>query len=102
MLLSQGALLVSPRRLLKIAVTIGPATTVLHRAGPAKYQLLFPAVQRRRPGPQGTSEELIAMILEMKRCNCSASQQSTAGMNTSGSWRDSRAGMIDAIAERLL
>jgi putative transposase len=71
-LLGLGALLVSPRRLLKITVAIRPATLLrFHRAlVRRKYRLLFSSRRRsRRPGPKGPSKELIAVILEMKRLN---------------------------------
>lgn len=34
-----------------------------------KYQWLFSASTRRRPGPKGPSKELIAAIIEIKRLN---------------------------------
>jgi putative transposase len=70
-LLGLTALLVSPRRLLKVAVAIRPATLLrFHRALiRRKYRLLFSGGPRCSPGPKGPSEELIAVILEMKRRN---------------------------------
>ena len=66
LLLGLCALLVSPRRLLKVAVAIRPATLLrFHRAlVRRKYRLLFSGGPRCRPGPQGPSEELSAMILK--------------------------------------
>jgi hypothetical protein len=55
-LLGLGALLVSPRRLLKVTVAIKPATLLrFHRAlVRRKYRLLFSSRPRsRRPGPKG-------------------------------------------------
>jgi putative transposase len=70
-LLGLSALLVSPRRLVKVAVAIRPATLLrFHRALiKRKYRLLFSGRRPCRPGPTGPSEELIAVILEMKRRN---------------------------------
>jgi len=70
-LLGLGAMLVSPQRLLKVAVAIRPATLLrFHRAlVRRKYQWLFSSKTRRRPGPKGPSKELIAAILEIKRLN---------------------------------
>ena len=70
-LLGLCALLVSPRRLLKVAVAIRPATLLrFHRALiRRKYRLLFSGRRACSPGPKGPSEELIAVILEMKRRN---------------------------------
>ena len=71
MLLGLGALLVSPRRLLNVAVAVRPATLLrFHRAlVRRKYRLLFSGRPRCRPGPKGPSDELIAVILEVKRRN---------------------------------
>ncbi len=70
-LLGLGAMLVAPQRMLKIAVAVRPATLLrFHRAlVRRKYQWLFSASTRRRPGPKGPSKELIAAILEIKRLN---------------------------------
>src|SRR5260221_217768 len=70
-LLGLGAILVSPRRILKVAVAIRPATLLrFHRAlVRRKYQWLFSAKTGRRPGPKGPSKELIAAVLEIKRLN---------------------------------
>ena len=66
-----GAILVSPQRILKVAVAVRPATLLrFHRAlVRRKYQWLFSSKTRRRPGPKGPSRELIAAVLEMKRLN---------------------------------
>ena len=70
-LLGLGASLVAPQRMLKVAVAVRPATLLrFHRAlVRRKYQWLFSANTRRRPGPKGPSKELIAAILEIKRLN---------------------------------
>src|SRR5258708_10478740 len=70
-LLGMGALLISPQRILKVAVAIRPSTLLrFHRAlVRRKYQWLFSGKPRRRPGPKGPSQELIAAILEIKRLN---------------------------------
>jgi putative transposase len=70
-LLGLGAILVSPQRILKVAVAIRPATLLrFHRAlVRRKYQWLFSAKIRRPPGPKGPSKELIVAVLEIKRRN---------------------------------
>jgi putative transposase len=70
-LLGLGTLLMGPRRLMKVAVAIRPATLLrFHRAlVRRKYRLLFSGKPRCFPGPKGPSEELIAVVLEMKRRN---------------------------------
>ena len=64
-------LLVSPRRLGKIAVVLKTSTLLrLHRAlVKHKYSLLYSSRRRRRPGPRGPSRELIDAVVEMKRRN---------------------------------
>jgi putative transposase len=70
-LLGLGTLLISPRRLMKVAVVIRPTTLLrFHRAlVRRKYRQLFSSRSRGRPGPKGPADELIALILEMKRRN---------------------------------
>jgi putative transposase len=70
-LLGLGAILVSPQRILKIAVAVRPATLLrFHRAlVRRKYQWLFSSRSGRRPGPKGPSKEVIAAVLELKRLN---------------------------------
>ncbi len=65
------ALLVSPKRLGKIAVILKPSTLLyFHRAlVKRKYSLLYRPKERRRPGPKGPSRELIGAVIEMKRRN---------------------------------
>ena len=64
-------LLVSPKRLSKIAVILKPSTLLyFHRAlVKRKYRLLYSPRKRRRPGPKGPSRELIDTVVEMKRRN---------------------------------
>ena len=64
-------LLVSPKRLSKIAVILKPSTLLyFHRAlVKRKYRLLYSPKKRRRPGPKGPSRELIDAVVEMKRRN---------------------------------
>jgi putative transposase len=70
-LLGLGAMLVSPQRMLKVAIAVRPATLLrFHRAlVHRKYQWLFSSKNRQRPGPKGPAQELIAAILEIKRLN---------------------------------
>ena len=65
-------LFVASRRLTKLGALIKPATLFkFHQALiNRKYRLLFSASSHRcKPGPTGPSDELIAVILEMKRRN---------------------------------
>ena len=64
-------LLVSPKRLPKIAVITKPSTRLrLHRVlVKRKYHVLYGSQRSRRPGPKGPSSELIAAVIEMKRRN---------------------------------
>ena len=64
-------LLVSPKRLSKMAVILKPSTLLyFHRAlVMRKYRLLYSRRNRRRPGPKGPSRELIDTVVEMKRRN---------------------------------
>src|SRR6266849_123020 len=63
---------VSPRRISKLAVILRPSTLFkFHKAlVDRKYRLLLSSSShRRKPGPKGSSTELIAAIVEMKRRN---------------------------------
>src|ERR1019366_5969200 len=62
-------LLVSPKRLSKMAVILKPSTLLyFHRAlVKRKYRLLYSPRKRRRPGPKGPSRELIDTVVEMKK-----------------------------------
>jgi transposase InsO family protein len=64
-------LLVSPRRLGKIAVVLKTSTLLrLHRVlVKRKYRLLYSSRRCGRPGPKGPSRELIDAVVEMKRRN---------------------------------
>ena len=64
-------LLVSPKRLRKMAVITKPSTLLrLHQAlVKRKYHLLYSSQRPRRPGPKGPTGELIAAVIEMKRRN---------------------------------
>jgi putative transposase len=70
-LLGLGAILVSPQRILKVAVAVRPATLLrFHRAlVRRKYQWLFSSKTGHRPGPKGPSKQLIAAVLELKCLN---------------------------------
>jgi len=65
------AMLVSPRRVGKMAVILKTSTLLrLHRAMvKRKYRLLYTPKRRGRPGPKGPSRELIAAVVEMKLRN---------------------------------
>jgi len=71
LILGFSTLLVSPRRLGKIAVVLKTSTLLrLHRVlVKGKYRLLYSSEPRRRPGPRGPSRELIDAVVEMKRRN---------------------------------
>ena len=65
------ALLVSPKRLSKMAVILKTSTLLCfqHALVKRKYHLLYSPRKRRRPGPKGPSKELIDAVVEMKRRN---------------------------------
>ena len=65
------SLLISPRRLLTVAIIIKPATLLkFHRAlVKRKYRCLFSNKGHRRPGPKGPSWELINAIVDLKQRN---------------------------------
>jgi putative transposase len=67
------SVLVSSRRIAKLAVILKPATLLkFHKAlVNRKYRLLFSSAggAARKPGPKGPSDELIAAIIELKRRN---------------------------------
>lgn len=62
---------IRPKRLLRSAVVIRPSTILkFHRTlVKRKYRLLFTPRTCGKPGPKGPYEELIALIVEMKRRN---------------------------------
>ena len=62
-------LYVRPQRVVKLAVILKPATLLrFHKAlVDRKYRRLFSSAgTRRKPGPKGPTEEIVAAILEMK------------------------------------
>jgi transposase InsO family protein len=72
LVLGLTTLFLSPHRIPRLSVSIRPATlfkfhkALVHR----RYRLLFSSsCRRRKPGPKGPSEQLIAAIVEMKYRN---------------------------------
>src|SRR3989475_8091746 len=65
------ALLIRPARLFRSAIVLKPSTLLrLHQAlKNRKYRLLFSPKLRKKPGPKGPSDEVIAAIVEMKQRN---------------------------------
>jgi transposase InsO family protein len=65
------ALLMRPRRLVRVAVVLKPSTLLrLHRAlTTRKYRQLFSSTPQQKPGPKGPSREVIAAVVEMKQRN---------------------------------
>ncbi len=65
------SLFIAPRRLLRAAVVIKPATLLrFHQAlVKRKYRLLFSSRRHRKLGPKGPSAELIHAIVEIKQRN---------------------------------
>src|ERR1019366_5195959 len=61
----------SPRRLVRAAIILKPATLLRFHRGfkDFKYRFLYSSCSRRKPGPQGPSPELIRAICELKRRN---------------------------------
>jgi hypothetical protein len=65
-LLGLGALLVSPQRMLRVAVAVRPATLLrFHRALVVHrmYRWLFSSKNRQRPGPKGPAQELMGPLI---------------------------------------
>src|SRR5271155_2719949 len=71
LILGMCTLLVSPKRLSKIAVILKPSTLLCFHCAlvKRKYRLLYSPRKRRLPGPKGPSKELIDAVVEMKRRN---------------------------------
>src|SRR5436190_929837 len=69
--LGLGSLFVPPSRIPKLAVILKPRTLFrFHEAlKKRKYRWLFSSGGHRRPGPRGTSKEVIDAIVEFKRRN---------------------------------
>ena len=65
------ALLMRPRRLIRSAIVLNPSTLLsLHRAlTTRKYRRLFSAQGRKKPGPKGPNQEVMAAVVDMKRRN---------------------------------
>ena len=65
------ALLMHPSRRIRSAIVLKPSTLLrLHRAlKNRKYRLLFSTTLRKKPGPKGPSQEIIATVLQMKQRN---------------------------------
>ena len=65
------ALLIRPGRLIRSAIVLKPSTLLrLHRAlTTRKYRLLFSPRGRRKPGPKGPNQEVMAAALDMKQRN---------------------------------
>src|ERR1019366_8109240 len=61
----------SPRRLIRTAIILKPATLLrLHRGlKESKYRFLYSSSSKEKPGPKGPSPELIRAICELKRRN---------------------------------
>jgi len=70
-LLGFWSLFLSPHRILRVAVVIKPSTLLrFHEAlKKRKYRLLFSPRRKGKPGPKGSSLELVQVIVEMKRRN---------------------------------
>ena len=64
-------LLVRPSRLVRSAIVLKPATLFrLHRAlKTRKYRLLFSHAVRKKPGPRGPSQDVMAAVVDMKQRN---------------------------------
>jgi putative transposase len=64
-------LLIHPVRLMRCAIILKPSTLLsFHQAlKDRKYRLLFSARLRKKPGPKGPGQEVIAAIVEMKQRN---------------------------------
>jgi hypothetical protein len=68
-LLGFWSLFLSPHRLLRAAIIIKPSTLLrFHEAiRQRKYRLLYAPRRRGKPGPKGPSQDLIRVIVELKR-----------------------------------
>ena len=63
--------LLRPNRLIRSAIVLKPSTLLsLHQAlKKREYRLLFSPKLRKKPGPRGPSQEVIAAVLQMKQRN---------------------------------
>ena len=70
-LLGFWSLFLSPHHIPRSAIIIRPSTLLrFHEAlKKRKYRLFYTSRQRGKPGPKGPSQELIRVIIEMKRRN---------------------------------
>jgi hypothetical protein len=70
-LLGFWSLFLSPHHIRRAAIIIKPSTLLrFHEAlKKQKYRLLYTSRQKGKPGPKGPSQELILVIVEMKRRN---------------------------------
>src|SRR5438552_9188413 len=64
-------LLIRPARLIRSTIVIKPSTLLsLHTAlVKRKYRVLFSPKRRKKPGPKGPNQDLIAAVVEMKQRN---------------------------------
>jgi putative transposase len=71
MIAGMCALLMRRRRLIRSAIVLRPATLLrLHRAlTKRKYRRLFSPHVRRKPGPRGPAQEVMAAVVDMKQRN---------------------------------
>jgi putative transposase len=65
------ALLMRPGRLIRAAIVLKPSTLLgVHRALTKQtYRRLFSSKVRKKPGPKGPTQDVIAAVVEMKRRN---------------------------------
>lgn len=71
LLLGFGSSFLNPRRLLRTAIILRPATLLRFHRGlrDLKYRLLYSSHPQRKPGPKGPEAELIKLICEFKQRN---------------------------------
>jgi putative transposase len=71
LLLGFCSLFLSPRRLVRTAIVLKPATLLRFHRGlkELKYRFLYSSSSKQKPGPKGPSPELIRGICEFKRRN---------------------------------
>jgi putative transposase len=65
------ALLMRPRRLVRVAIVLKPSTLLrFHQAlTTRKYRQLFSSTGLKKPGPKGPSQEVVGAIVDMKQRN---------------------------------
>ncbi|MBK8011687.1 MAG: transposase [Deltaproteobacteria bacterium] len=71
LILGLGSLLVSPKRISKVAVVVRPSTLLGFHRGLVrrKYHALFSPGPKSKPGPKGPSTELVRAIVAIKERN---------------------------------